>query len=168
MSHELLELARRRAGLTQGQLAEMAETSRPTLSAYESGRKSPTLVTVERILKVAGFALSLEPQVTFTTHQDKRGKPFDVPDRLWHIPIEDAFATVVLPTRVFWSPAGEPWDLSDRRARGRCYEVVLQEGLPEDFLRYIDGALLVDVWPDMFVPREIHDQWQPLIERYKQ
>jgi transcriptional regulator with XRE-family HTH domain len=51
--------ARRRAGLTLRQLAERADTSHSTLSAYESGRKVPTVATLERILRAAGFALDL-------------------------------------------------------------------------------------------------------------
>jgi transcriptional regulator with XRE-family HTH domain len=55
-----LREARRRAGLTLRELADRAETSHSTLSAYESGRKVPTVGTLERILRAAGFALDLE------------------------------------------------------------------------------------------------------------
>jgi DNA-binding XRE family transcriptional regulator len=41
----LLAQARHAAGLSQGELARRAHTSRPTLSAYEHGRKSPTPAT---------------------------------------------------------------------------------------------------------------------------
>ena len=41
----LLERARASAGLTQDELARRAGTSRTTLSAYENGRKSPTIAT---------------------------------------------------------------------------------------------------------------------------
>lgn len=36
-------------GLTQQQLATTASTSQPTVAAYESGRKSPTWRTIERL-----------------------------------------------------------------------------------------------------------------------
>ncbi|TQC38385.1 XRE family transcriptional regulator, partial [Rhodococcus sp. WS4] len=46
----LLERVRRAAGLSQDELARRAHTSRPTLSAYENGRKSPSLDTTQRLL----------------------------------------------------------------------------------------------------------------------
>jgi transcriptional regulator with XRE-family HTH domain len=46
----LLSAAREEAGLSKTDLAERARTSRTTLSAYEHGRVSPTLETVDRIL----------------------------------------------------------------------------------------------------------------------
>jgi len=52
---------RRTAGLTQAELARAAGTSQPTIAAYESGRKSPTLNTLTRIARAAG----LEAVVTF-------------------------------------------------------------------------------------------------------
>lgn len=45
--HGLIERARRAAGLTQSGLALRAHTPRPTLSAYENGRRSTSLETVE-------------------------------------------------------------------------------------------------------------------------
>jgi transcriptional regulator with XRE-family HTH domain len=57
---QALRDARRRAGLTLRELADRADTSHSTLSAYESGRKVPTVATLERVLRAAGFALDLE------------------------------------------------------------------------------------------------------------
>ena len=59
------------AGLTQSALAECAGTSQPTVSAYEAGRKSPTLGTVERLARSVG----LEAVVEFhppATREDRR------------------------------------------------------------------------------------------------
>lgn len=44
-----IRLARRRAGLTQRQLAERTGIAQPNLSAYESGRLVPSPVTLDRI-----------------------------------------------------------------------------------------------------------------------
>lgn len=55
----LLE-ARRRAGLTQAELARRAGTSQPTISAYESGRKQPSVDTFSRLLAATGSRLALE------------------------------------------------------------------------------------------------------------
>lgn len=62
---------RDRAGLTQAELAEAAGTSQPTIAAYETGRKSPTLDTVRRLAEAAG----LEMAVTYhppMTREDRR------------------------------------------------------------------------------------------------
>jgi len=55
----VIRLLRRRAGLTQAGLAAAGGTSQPTIAAYESGRKSPTLVTVRRLAEAAGLEMSV-------------------------------------------------------------------------------------------------------------
>ena len=165
MGAELLEWVRHEAGLSQDELASLAGTSRPTLSAYEHGRKSPTLTTVRRILDSAGFELAAEPKVTFREVPLRRGRPIFVADRLWRLPISDAFADVTLPLEVNWSHSSAVFRLSDRRERARCYEVVLREGMPGDILRYVDGALLVDLWSGLVLPQDARRLWQPLIDR---
>lgn len=160
----LLKQVRREAGLSQEELASRAGTSRPTLSAYEHGRKSPTLATVERLLERAGFELAAEPKVSFREAPVRRGRPFFVADRLWRLPIREAFAEVTLPLEVNWSRAGASFKLADRRQRARCYEVVLREGMPVDILRFVDGALLIDLWSELVLPRDMRAAWQPIID----
>jgi transcriptional regulator with XRE-family HTH domain len=53
--------ARRRAGLSQQELAARAGTSQATLSAYENGRKEPTVETFNRMLAAASSRLVVEP-----------------------------------------------------------------------------------------------------------
>jgi len=50
---------RRSADLTQSELARAAGTSQPTVAAYESGTKSPTLRTVGRLAESVGLEVSL-------------------------------------------------------------------------------------------------------------
>jgi transcriptional regulator with XRE-family HTH domain len=161
---KLLERVRHEAGLSQADLAARAGTSRPTLSAYERGHKSPTLATVERLLDSAGFELTAEPRVTFREEVMRRGRPIFVPDRLWRLPIREALATVTLPLELNWSRPGATFHLADGRQRARCYEVVIREGMPNDVLRYVDGTLLIDLWPDLVLPRDVRAAWQPIIE----
>lgn len=52
-------MARRRASLTQQALAERAATSQAAISAYESGRRSPSVSTLCRILAAAGFEVRM-------------------------------------------------------------------------------------------------------------
>lgn len=65
MTEGLLARVRRVAGLSQGELARRAGTSRPTVSAYEHGRKSPSLDTLERLLDAAGYQLYARPRIAF-------------------------------------------------------------------------------------------------------
>jgi transcriptional regulator with XRE-family HTH domain len=59
-SAKVLREARGRAGLSLRELAGLAGTSHSTLSAYENGAKVPSVATLERILRAAGFALEVE------------------------------------------------------------------------------------------------------------
>lgn len=54
----LIRLARIKAGLTQAQLAAAAGISQQAVSAYETGRKDPTLRSLERLIEAAGFELT--------------------------------------------------------------------------------------------------------------
>jgi transcriptional regulator with XRE-family HTH domain len=160
----LLVAARRAAGLSQDALARRAATSRPTLSAYEHGRKVPSLATVERILEATGFELTLTPHIEFVEHPTRRGRMVAVPSHLPRLPFSRAFATVRLPLHLNWSDPGREFALADRRQRARVYEMVLREGTAEDILTYIDGALLVDLWKELVLPPDIREAWAPAIE----
>jgi len=64
----LLRLARDKAQVTQAELATQAGVSQQAVSAYETGRKEPTLPTLQALLAAAGFEMRirLEP----TDHHD--------------------------------------------------------------------------------------------------
>jgi transcriptional regulator with XRE-family HTH domain len=160
---ELLEQARVSSGLTQEELARRAGTSRSALSAYEHGRKSPTVATFARLLSGAGWELAAQPQVSFSQQPSARGRPTWVPDRLPRLDVARALALVELPLHLNWSAAGRVFDLRSRADRARVYEIVLQEGRPADILAYIDGALLADLWDDLVLPRAVRFAWAPLI-----
>jgi len=160
---ELLEHVRVSSGLTREELARRAGTSRPTLSAYEHGRKSPTVATFARLLSRAGWDLAAQPHVSFTQQTSAQGKPIWIPDRLPRLGATRALATVELPLHLNWSAPGRVFDLRSRADRARVYEIVLQEGTAADILAYVDGVLLVDLWEDLVLPRSIRSAWGPLI-----
>lgn len=62
----LLQSARIRLGLSQGAFAKLVGVAQPTLSAYESGRRQPTVPTLYRLLARAG----LEPRTTLEERDD--------------------------------------------------------------------------------------------------
>jgi len=67
---EIREL-RRVARVKQAELARAAGTSQPTIAAYESGRKSPTLATVQRLARAVGLELTVG-YVHPMTREDRR------------------------------------------------------------------------------------------------
>lgn len=58
-SRHLVRMARRQAGLTQTELANRAGTSQAAVSAYESGRRSPSVDTLVRIVAATGLELRM-------------------------------------------------------------------------------------------------------------
>ena len=54
---QVLRRVRSRAGLSTRELARRAGTSHSTVTAYETGRKSPTIETFDRLVRAAGFTV---------------------------------------------------------------------------------------------------------------
>lgn len=94
---------------------------------------------------------------------DGRARPFAVPDKLPRLPLRQALARVRLPIHLGWSDPERIYDLADRQQRHRVYEIVLREGQPEDILAYVDGALLVDAWPELVLPAPIRRAWERVV-----
>jgi transcriptional regulator with XRE-family HTH domain len=58
---ELIREARRRAGLSQGELAARLETRQPVIARWESGDRSPSFESVVRAVRECG--LDIHPQL---------------------------------------------------------------------------------------------------------
>jgi len=58
-SRHLIRMARREAELSQTELAARARTSQAAVSAYESGKRSPSVDTLCRLLAAAGFEVRM-------------------------------------------------------------------------------------------------------------
>jgi transcriptional regulator with XRE-family HTH domain len=56
----LIRAVRRRNGLTQRELARRAGTTQPVVSAYEHGRRDPSLGTLRRLVEAAGERVVLD------------------------------------------------------------------------------------------------------------
>jgi transcriptional regulator with XRE-family HTH domain len=56
----MLRYARRRAGLTQRQLAAAAGVPQPTIARIERGRADPRVETLDRLLRACGMTLELD------------------------------------------------------------------------------------------------------------
>ena len=57
---ELVREARKRSGMTQQQLADKAGTTQSAIARLESGRTSPSLEDVQRLMRLAGWELIVE------------------------------------------------------------------------------------------------------------
>lgn len=64
-SGNLISRRRRELGLTQGQLADLAATSRERINTYEREQVSPQADTLERVLAAMQSELTAIPVVTF-------------------------------------------------------------------------------------------------------
>ena len=162
----VIEEARLASGLGQAELAALAGTSQPTLSAYERGKKNPGLAVTERIVNAAGWNIALQPRVTFTEHPAPPGFrfPFTVPDRLWRLESPACFRSIKFFDLIdddndkFW------WDLSDRADRRLVYERLLTYGDEASLILYLDGALLIDLWNEMEVPEPMRTHWAAVVK----
>jgi transcriptional regulator with XRE-family HTH domain len=65
----LLQEARHRSGLSRRQLARRGGTSASTLSAYESGASIPSVSTLGRLLRAAGFEAEANLRPMSTTDE---------------------------------------------------------------------------------------------------
>ena len=70
---------------------------------------------------------------------------------------------ITLPLHVSWSEDGRVSHLADRAQRARAYEALLREGRPADIVAHIDGALLVDLWDELALPRDVRNAWAPVV-----
>lgn len=159
----LILSARQAGGLTQDELARRAGTSQAALSAYERGLKSPTLAVAERIVEAAGYRLTLTTEVVFTRHTGSGVRPFWVPDRLWRGRLPECFATVTLKDHAYLRGVTR-LSLRRRPSRRRMYELLLRNGFPEELRDWVDGALLIDLWEELKIPRPIREAWQPAVD----
>jgi transcriptional regulator with XRE-family HTH domain len=57
---QLIREARRRAGLTQAELAALADTAQPAIARWESGRTAVSLDDVLRLVRLCGLDLEFQ------------------------------------------------------------------------------------------------------------
>lgn len=163
----VIESARRAAGLSQRRLAELAGTQQSSVSEYEKRRKSPTLEVVERLLDAADAELTTNRRVDFVYLEDPVLEFFAVPNRLWQLPVPRCFARVQFFPFMKYADGKEIWDLSDPAERIEFYELALCYGPDDALVETVDGALLVEAWPNMRLPDSVRVAWQPLIDEAK-
>jgi len=72
-----------------------------------------------------------------------------------------AHGVVELPLRLFWSAPDRTFDLDQPSMLQAMYEAVLREASrPGDLASYLNGEVLVAVWPELFLPRGLRRAWE--------
>ncbi len=71
---QILKEARRRAGLTQREVARRSATSHSAIAAYESGAKNPTVKTLDRLCRALGFEVTTRLEPIPTADLSNRGE----------------------------------------------------------------------------------------------
>ncbi|GAA0527416.1 hypothetical protein GCM10010172_04900 [Paractinoplanes ferrugineus] len=67
---------------------------------------------------------------------------------------------VELPLRLWWNPV-RTFDLDEPTMLSWMYENVLREAIRVDELRsYLNGPLLVRLWPQLNLPRAVRAAWE--------
>ena len=61
---EVMKTQRKKLGITQHDLAEMAEVSPSTIKQIEVGNANPSLSTIEKIMEVLGMEIRYEVRQT--------------------------------------------------------------------------------------------------------
>lgn len=158
----IIELTRRGARLTQAELAARAGTTQSAVSMYERRRKVPMLDVAERLMWAAGADLGMVTTVVWEVDFLPGLEEFWYPNRLWRVEVPGCFDTVRMPDLVGGTER-EEWDLRDRTDRRRLYENLMVEGTQHMMMRWVDGALLVDVWDELVLPEKIRAAWEPAV-----
>ena len=85
----LVARLRRSTGLTQAALAALAGTSQPTIAAYETGTKRPSLRTLQRLASATGLGVHVA-FVPHLTREDRRSLALHewIADRLRDAPAD--------------------------------------------------------------------------------
>lgn len=91
---DLVREARRRAGLTQRELAERAGTTQSAIARVESGRLSPSFDAVLRLVRLCGLRLdvAMEPYDDSDVAQAEALLRLSVDERVDHVLSAVAFA----------------------------------------------------------------------------
>jgi hypothetical protein len=94
--------------------------------------------------------LTIQLRVQFVEHTTPRGAPSRYRHRSPRCQSGQALDTLTLPPPC----ADRQFCMPDRSQRARVYEIVLGEGDART-CSYIDGVLLIDLWDELLLPRDI-------------
>ena len=74
---------------------------------------------------------------------------------------------ITLPFHLYWTDHNNRFDLAKRARLRSMYQIVLTEGTVDDVLAFIDPAVLLDVWDELWLSPAVHEAWDPWIDRHR-
>lgn len=129
-----LRAARVTAGLTQAEMGERADVVRPSVTAYESGRREPLFDSALLLLAAAGASVSIETPPAWSWTGGRR--PYAVPSRLWRLAPADALGVLEPAVHVWFRQWGADLTATQlllgptRRTRGRSVDLAVHHPRP--------------------------------------
>jgi hypothetical protein len=97
----------------------------------------------------------------------RAGRPFARPGRRAVVADDlaelrgPASGRVELPLRLFWSLPDHQFDLDDHDMLLWYYQTVLREASrAADLTGYLDGATLLRLWPELYLPKAVRGAWE--------
>jgi excisionase family DNA binding protein len=76
-------------------------------------------------------------------------------------------AVVELPFHLYWSDDNNRFDLSKHARLRSMYQIVLTEGTADDVRTYMNRALLIDVWNELWLSPAVHEAWDTWIDTHR-
>lgn len=171
MSTEQIRRARdllSRPGNTVASIARLLQVSRTTIYKYLPELAGPRLAAGAipaadpasyGEMSSAAPGASRLPAVAWAPYQSRPGRAVLVATDLEELRGPTA-GPVELPLRVFWSGSDKTFNLDDPAELNTVYEAVLGESVNAAELAYLNGRKLVEVWPQLFVPRGVRRAWE--------
>jgi prevent-host-death family protein len=145
-----------------GRLGEPgAEPLRPDADHALEAAVASLRSALQAIETLTGQArVTADPAVRRTAYQARPGRAALVATSLANL-TGPAHGVVELPLRLFWSAPDRTFDLDQPSGLQALYEIVLQEASrPDDLTSYLNGEILVAVWPDLFLPKGVRRAWE--------
>ena len=82
----------------------------------------------------------------------------------WSVATGPTTGVVELPFHLYWSDDNNTFNLSKRARLRTMYQIVLTEGSADDVRSYINLALLIDIWNELWLSPAVHEEWDHWIE----
>jgi hypothetical protein len=112
-------------------------------------------VTQPATLVTVGTERTAQPR---SRHESRPGRPAVVAGSLEDL-TGTVHGTVELPIWMFWHP-DRTFDLDETGVLRWLYQIVLREAASQDDLGYLNGAVLVALWPELHLPKGVREAWE--------
>lgn len=93
-------------------------------------------------------------------------KPYEVPESLDDLRGPSG-GVVELPHTLLWAPGDGRIDLDEKGGVGLVYRAVVAEGAVADQAAILNRDRLVEVWPELLLPRRARELWETRFPRLR-